>query len=295
MTTIFGVPITALLGQLVVGLVNGCFYALLSLGLSIIFGMLDIVSFAHGAFYMLGAVLTWFALMQFGLGYWWALLLVPMVLFAIGVLVERGLLRWIYRIDPLYGLLLTFGLALIIEGLLRYKYGVSGLPYSIPENFQGAFNLGFMFLPKYRAWVVLAALLMSLTTWLVIERTSLGASLRAATENPGLVRAFGINVPAMITLTYAAGVALAGFAGVLAAPATQISPLMGSNLIIVVFAVVVIGGMGSILGSIITGLGLGLIEGLTKVFYPQASNTVVFFIMALVLLVRPAGLFGREK
>jgi branched-chain amino acid transport system permease protein len=278
MTTIFGVPTTALMGQLVVGLVNGCFYALLSLGLSIIFGMLDIVNFAHGAFYMLGAVLTWFALTQFGIGYWWALLL-----------------GWIYRIDPLYGLLLTFGLALIIEGLLRYKYGVSGLPYSIPESFQGAFNLGFMFLPKYRAWVVLAALLVSLTTWLVIERTSLGASLRAATENPALVRAFGINVPAMITLTYAAGVALAGLAGVLAAPATQISPLMGSNLIIVVFAVVVIGGMGSILGSIITGLGLGLVEGLTKVFYPQASSTVVFFIMAIVLLVRPAGLFGKEK
>jgi branched-chain amino acid transport system permease protein len=295
MTTIFGVPITALMGQLVVGLVNGCFYALLSLGLSIIFGMLDIVNFAHGAFYMLGAVLTWFALTQFGVGYWWALLLVPLLLFAFGVVVERSLLRWIYRLDSRYGLLLTFGLALIIEGLLRYKYGVSGLPYSIPESFQGAFNLGFMFLPKYRAWVVLAALLVSLTTWLVIERTSLGASLRAATENPALVRAFGINVPAMITLTYAAGVALAGLAGVLAAPATQISPLMGSNLIIVVFAVVVIGGMGSILGSIVTGLGLGLVEGLTKVFYPQASSTVVFFIMAIVLLVRPAGLFGKEK
>jgi branched-chain amino acid transport system permease protein len=295
MTTIFGVPITALMGQLVVGLVNGCFYALLSLGLSIIFGMLDIVNFAHGAFYMLGAVLTWFALTQFGVGYWWALLLVPLLLFAFGIVVERSLLRWIYRLDSRYGLLLTFGLALNIEGLLRYKYGVSGLPYSIPESFQGAFNLGFMFLPKYRAWVVLATLLVSLTTWLVIERTSLGAALRAATENPALVRAFGINVPAMITLTYAAGVALAGLAGVLAAPATQISPLMGSNLIIVVFAVVVIGGMGSILGSIVTGLGLGLVEGLTKVFYPQASSTVVFFIMAIVLLVRPAGLFGKEK
>lgn len=295
MTTIFGVPITALLGQLVVGLVNGCFYAMLSLGLSIIFGMLDIVNFAHGAFYMLGAVLTWFALTQFGIGYWWALLLVPLVLAAVGAVVERGLLRWLYGIDPLYGLLLTFGLALIIEGLLRYKYGVSGLPYSIPDTFQGAFNLGFMFLPKYRAWVVLAALLVSLTTWLVIERTSLGAYLRAATENPALVRAFGVNVPAMVTITYAAGVALAGLAGVLAAPATQISPLMGSNLIIVVFAVVVIGGMGSILGSIVTGLGLGLIEGLTKVFYPQASSTVVFFIMAIVLLLRPAGLFGKEK
>lgn len=295
MTTLFGVPVTALFGQLVVGLVNGCFYALLSLGLSIIFGMLDIVNFAHGAFYMLGAVLTWFALTEFGIGYWWALLLVPLVLAGMGALAERGLLRWLYRTDPLYGLLLTFGLALILEGLLTYKYGVSGLPYSIPKTFQGAFNLGFMFLPKYRAWVVLAALAVSLSTWLIIERSPLGAYLRAATENPSLVRAFGINVPAMITITYAVGVGLAGLAGVLAAPATQISPLMGSNLIIVVFAVVVIGGMGSILGSILTGLGLGLIEGLTKVFYPQASSTVVFFIMALVLLVRPAGLFGREK
>jgi branched-chain amino acid transport system permease protein len=287
--------LSALLGQLVVGLVNGCFYAMLSLGLSIIFGVLDIVNFAHGAFYMLGAVLTWFALAQFGIGYWWALLLVPLIVATIGALFERSLLRKLYRVDPIYGLLLTFGLALVIEGLLRYKYGVSGLPYSIPESFQGAFNLGFMFLPKYRAWVVGATLLVSLSTWMVIERTSLGAYLRAATENPTLVRAFGINVPAMITITYAAGVALAGLAGVLAAPAIQISPLMGSNLIIVVFAVVVIGGMGSILGSIITGLGLGLIEGLTKVFYPQASSTVVFFIMAIVLLVRPAGLFGREK
>jgi branched-chain amino acid transport system permease protein len=295
MTTIFGLPLTALLGQLMVGLVNGCFYALLSLGLSIIFGMLDIVNFAHGAFYMLGAVLTWFALTEFGLGYWWALLLVPLVLAALGVAVERGLLRWLYRIDPIYGLLLTFGLALILEGMLRSKYGVSGLPYSIPETFQGAFNLGFMFLPKYRAWVVLASLLVSLTTWLVIEKTRLGAYLRAATENPALVRAFGINVPVMITITYAVGVGLAGLAGVLAAPATQISPLMGANLIIVVFAVVVIGGMGSILGSIVTGLSLGLIEGLTKVFYPPASSTVVFFIMAVVLLVRPAGLFGKEK
>src|SRR5215470_20387210 len=252
--------LSALLGQLVVGLVNGCFYAMLSLGLSIIFGMLDIVHFAHGAFYMLGAVLTWFALAQFGIGYWWALLLVPLILAAIGAVVERSLLRRLYRVDPLYGLLLTFGLALVIEGLLRYRYGVSGLPYSIPESFQGAFNLGFMFLPKYRAWVVLAALVISLRTWLVIEKTPLGAYLRAATENPALVRAFGVNVPAMITITYAVGVGLAGLAGVLAAPATQISPLMGSNLIIVVFAVVVIGGMSSILGSIVTGIGLGLIE-----------------------------------
>jgi branched-chain amino acid transport system permease protein len=295
MTTIFGIPVTALYGQLVVGLVNGCFYAMLSLGLSIIFGMLDIVNFAHGAFYMLGAVLTWFAFEQFGIGYWWALLLVPLVLAAVGAAVERSLLRRLYRLDPIYGLLLTFGLALVIEGLLRYKYGVAGLPYSIPDKLQGAFNLGFMFLPRYRAWVVGATLLVSTTTWLVIEKTSLGAYLRAATENPSLVSAFGINVPAMTTITYAVGVALAGFAGVLAAPATQISPLMGSNLIIVVFAVVVIGGMGSIRGSIITGLALGLIEGLTKVFYPQASSTMVFFIMAIVLLVRPAGLFGRER
>jgi|SRR5450432_934123 branched-chain amino acid transport system permease protein len=295
MTTIFGIPVTALYGQLVVGLVNGCFYAMLSLGLSIIFGMLDIVNFAHGAFYMLGAVLTWFAFEQFGIGYWWALLLVPLVLAAVGAAVERSLLRRLYRLDPIYGLLLTFGLALVIEGLLRYKYGVAGLPYSIPDKLQGAFNLGFMFLPRYRAWVVGATLLVSTTTWLVIEKTSLGAYLRAATENPSLVSAFGINVPAMTTITYAVGVALAGLAGVLAAPATQISPLMGSNLIIVVFAVVVIGGMGSIRGSIITGLALGLIEGLTKVFYPQASSTMVFFIMAIVLLVRPAGLFGRER
>jgi branched-chain amino acid transport system permease protein len=293
--TIFGVPVTALLGQLVVGLVNGCFYAMLSLGLSIIFGMLDIVNFAHGAFYMLGAVATWFGLSQFGIGYWWSLLLVPLVLAVFGVLVERGLLRWLYRIDPLYGLLLTFGLALIFEGAMRYKYGVSGLPYSMPEAFQGAFNLGFMFLPKYRAWVVVASLAVCFATWFVIERTPIGAYLRAATENPNLVRAFGINVPAMITITYGVGIGLAGLAGVLAAPLIQINPLMGTNLIIVVFAVVVIGGMGSILGSIITGLGLGLVEGLTKVFYPPASSTVVFFIMAVVLLVRPAGLFGREK
>jgi branched-chain amino acid transport system permease protein len=287
--------LSALLGQLVVGLVNGCFYAMLSLGLSIIFGMLDIVNFAHGAFYMLGAMLTWFALDQFGIGYWWCLLLVPLILAVIGALVERSLLQWLYRIDRSYGLLLTFGLALVFEGLLRYKYGVSGRPYAIPEAFEGAFNLGFMFLPKYRAWVVGATLLVSLTTWLVIERTPIGAYLRAATENPTLVRAFGINVPAMITITYAVGVGLAGLAGVLAGPAIQISPLMGSNLIIVVFAVVVIGGMGSVLGSIVTGLGLGLIEGMTKVFYPQASSTVVFFIMAIVLLLRPAGLFGRER
>jgi len=295
MTTIFGVPINALYGQLVVGLVNGCFYAMLSLGLSIIFGMLDIVNFAHGAFYMLGAVLTWIAFTQFGISYWASLLVVPIVLALAGALIERAFLRRLYRVDPIYGLLLTFGLALVIEGLLRFKYGVSGLPYSIPDRLQGAFNLGFMYLPQYRAWVVASTLSVCMITWVIIEKTSLGAYLRAATENPALVGAFGINVPAMTTITYAVGVGLAGLAGVLAAPATQISPLMGSNVIIVVFAVVVIGGMGSILGSIITGVGLGLIEGLTKVFYPQASSTMVFFIMAIVLLVRPAGLFGREQ
>ncbi|HWZ46180.1 MAG TPA: branched-chain amino acid ABC transporter permease [Candidatus Saccharimonadales bacterium] len=295
MTSIFGVPVAALYGQLVLGLVNGCFYAMLSLGLSLIFGMLNITNFAHGALYMMGAILTWIGLAQFGISYWWALLLVPMAVAIFGIFVERSMLRWLYKIDPLYGLLLTFGLALVLEGSFRYRYGVSGLPYSIPEAFQGAMNLGFMYLPKYRAWVVCASLAISFATWFVIERTPLGAYLRAATENPLLVQAFGINVPVMITLTYAVGAGLAGLAGVLAAPLTQISPLMGSNLIIVVFAVVAIGGMGSILGSIVTGLTLGLIEGLTKVFYPQAANTVVFFIMALVLLIRPAGLFGREK
>ena len=286
--------ISGLLGQLVLGLINGCFYAMLSLGLSIIFGMLNIVNFAHGAFYMLGAVLTWFALTQFGIGYWWCLLLVPLVLALLGAVIERGLIRWLYVLDPLYGLLLTFGLALVLESALRYKYGVSGLPYAIPQGFNGAFDLGFMLLPKYRAWAVAASLTVCFTTWFVIERTPLGAYLRAATENPNLVRAFGINVPAMITITYSVGAGLAGMAGVLAAPLKQISPLMGSNLIIVVFAVVVIGGMSSILGSIVTGLGLGLVESLTTVFYPQAANTVVFFIMAIVLLIRPSGLFGRE-
>jgi branched-chain amino acid transport system permease protein len=295
MTEIFGIPVSALLGQLTLGLVNGCFYAMLSLGLAIIFGMLNIINFSHGALYMMGAVLTWVVMAQFGIGYWWSLLLVPLVIATFGVVIERTMLRRLYKLDNLYGLLLTFGLALVTEGLFRYKYGVSGLPYSIPEAFSGAFNLGFMFLPKYRAWVIFASLLTCFATWFVIERTPLGAYLRAATENPRLVQAFGINVPAMITITYAIGVGLAGLAGVLAAPATQISPLMGSNLIIVVFAVVVIGGMGSILGSIVTGLSLGLIEGMTKVFYSQASNTVVFLIMAFVLLVRPTGLFGREK
>ncbi len=277
------------------GLVNGCFYAMLSLGLAIIFGMLNIINFAHGALYMMGAVFTWVALNQFGVSYWWSLLLIPLVIALMGVVVERSMLRRLYKLDNLYGLLLTFGIALVMEGFFRQRYGVSGLPYSIPDAFAGAFNLGFMFLPKYRAWVILASLLTCFATWFVIERTPMGAYLRAATENPKLVQAFGINVPVMVTLTYAIGVGLAGLAGTLAAPATQISPLMGSNLIIVVFAVVVIGGMGSILGSIVTGLGLGLIEGLTKVFYSQAANTVVFLIMALVLLVRPAGLFGKER
>lgn len=295
MSEIFGIPIQAFMGQLMLGLVNGSFYATLSLGLAVIFGMLNIINFAHGALYMAGAMLAWMGLNYFGIGYWWSLLLAPLGVGAVGIVIERSMLQWLYKLDHLYGLLLTFGLALILEGLFRDLYGVSGLPYSIPEEFAGAYNLGFMFLPKYRAWVILASLVVCLATWFVIEKTRLGAYLRAATENPRLTQAFGINVPLMVMLTYGFGVALAGFAGVLAAPAMQISPLMGSNLIIVVFAVVVIGGMGSILGSIVTGLGLGLIEGLTKVFYPEASSTVVFIIMAIVLLVRPAGLFGREK
>ena len=295
MSEIFGVPVQALMGQLMLGLVNGSFYAMLSLGLAVIFGMLNIINFAHGALYMAGAMLAWMGLNYFGIGYWWSLLLAPLGVGLVGILIERSMLRWLYKLDHLYGLLLTFGLALIIEGLFRDQYGVSGQPYSIPEELTGAFNLGFMFLPKYRAWVILASLTVCFATWYVIEKTPLGAYLRAATENPQLTQAFGINVPLMVMLTYGFGVALAGFAGVLAAPALQVSPLMGSNLIIVVFAVVVIGGMGSILGSIVTGLGLGIVEGLTKVFYPEASATVVFVIMAIVLLLRPAGLFGREK
>ena len=295
MSEIFGIPIQAFMGQLMLGLVNGSFYAMLSLGLAVIFGMLNIINFAHGALYMAGAMLAWMGLNYFGIGYWWSLLLAPLGVGVAGVIIERSMLQWLYKLDHLYGLLLTFGLALILEGLFRDLYGVSGLPYSIPEEFAGAYNLGFMFLPKYRAWVILASLLVCFATWFVIEKTRLGAYLRAATENPKLTQAFGINVPLMVMLTYGFGVALAGFAGVLAAPAMQVSPLMGSNLIIVVFAVVVIGGMGSILGSIVTGLGLGIIEGLTKVFYPEASSTVVFIIMAIVLLVRPAGLFGRER
>jgi branched-chain amino acid transport system permease protein len=292
---IFGIPLQAFLGQLLLGLVNGSFYAMLSLGLAVIFGLLGIVNFAHGALYMMGAYVAWLAMEKFGIGFWWALLLAPLVVGALGVVVERTLLQRLYKIDPIYGLLLTFGLALIAEGVFRDQFGVSGQQYAVPEALQGATNLGFMVLPNYRGFVVFASLLVCLVTWWVIERTRLGSYLRAGTENPALVQAFGINVPLMVSLTYAAGAGLAAIAGVLAAPVIQITPLMGSNLIIVVFAVVVIGGMGSILGSILTGLALGLIEGLTKVFYPEASSIVVFVIMAIVLVIRPAGLFGKEK
>ncbi|UKJ72717.1 branched-chain amino acid ABC transporter permease [Azospirillum brasilense] len=295
MSTIFGIPPQALFGQLLLGLINGSFYALLSLGLAVIFGMLNVINFAHGALYMLGAFVAWLLLTTAGVGYWWALLLAPLVVGAFGVLLEKTLLSRLYKLDHLYGLLLTFGLALIVEGIFRHFYGVSGQPYPIPDLLRGGQNLGFMFLPNYRGWVVVASLVVCLATWYAIERTKLGAYLRAATENPVLVQAFGINVPLMITATYGFGVALAGLAGVLAAPIYQVSPLMGSNLIIVVFAVVVIGGMGSILGAVLTGYGLGLLEGLTKVFYPEASNIVVFVIMAVVLLIKPAGLFGRER
>ena len=285
----------ALLGQLAVGLVNGSFYAILSLGLAVIFGMLNIINFAHGALYMMGAFVAYLALEYFGVNYWLALILAPLIVGIFGMVIEKTMLQWLYKLDHLYGLLLTFGLALIIEGLFGNAYGRSGQPYATPEAISGAFNLGFMFLPKYRAWVIVASLAVCFATWYVIERTRLGAYLRAGTENPKLTQAFGINVPRMITLTYGFGVALAGFAGVLAAPIYQVSPLMGSNIIVVVFAVVVIGGMGSILGSILTGLGLGVIEGLTKVVWPEASATVVFLIMAVVLIIRPAGLFGKEK
>ena len=294
-TTIFGIPLQAFLGQLLLGLVNGSFYAILSLGLAVIFGLLNVINFAHGALYMFGAFLAWMGLAYFDLNYWVMLALAPVIVALFGILIEKFLLKHLYKLDHLYGLLLTFGITLLMEGLFRSFYGVSGQPYSTPEALRGATNLGFMVLPNYRAWVVVASLVVCFATWFVIERTRLGALLRAGTENPRLVEAFGVNVPLMITLTYAFGVALAGFAGVLAAPILQISPLMGSNLIIVVFAVVVIGGMGSILGAIVTGLGLGLIEGLTKVFWPEASSTVVFIIMAIVLLIRPAGLFGKEK
>jgi branched-chain amino acid transport system permease protein len=292
---IFGIPLQAFLGQLLLGLVNGSFYAMLSLGLAVIFGLLGIVNFAHGALYMMGAYVAWLSMEKFGLSFWWALILAPLVVGAIGVVVERTLLKRLYKIDPIYGLLLTFGLALIAEGIFRDQFGVSGQQYAVPELLQGATNLGFMILPNYRGFVIFASLLICLATWWVIERTRLGSYLRAGTENPALVQAFGVNVPMMVMLTYGAGAGLAALAGVLAAPVIQITPLMGSNLIIVVFAVVVIGGMGSILGSILTGLALGLIEGLTKVFYPEASSIVVFVIMAIVLMIRPAGLFGKEK
>ncbi len=292
---IFGVPLPAMLSQLLLGLVNGSFYAMLSLGLAVIFGLLNVINFSHGALYMMGAFLAWMGMAYFGLNYWVMLVLAPLIVGAFGILVEKTMLRWLYKLDHLYGLLLTFGITLLLEGVFRSFYGVSGQRFEVPEALAGATDLGFMMLPNYRAWVVLASLTVCLSTWFVIEKTKLGAYLRAGTENPKLVEAFGINVPLMVTLTYGFGVALAGFAGVLAAPVIQVQPLMGQSLIIVVFAVVVIGGMGSIIGSIVTGLGLGVIEGLTKVFYPEFSSTVVFLVMVIVLLIRPAGLFGKEK
>jgi branched-chain amino acid transport system permease protein len=294
MSEIFGVPTQALFGQLLIGLINGSFYALLSLGLAVIFGLLNIINFTHGAQYMMGAFAAYFLLNKLGLNYWWALILAPLAVGFTGVVFERLMISRLYKLDHLYGLLLTFGLALIIQGAFRHQFGSAGLPYSIPESLTGGNNLGFMFLPKYRAWVIVASLIVCVGTWFVIERTKLGAYLRAATENPAMVQAFGVNVPRMITLTYGFGVGLAGLAGVMAAPIYQVNPLMGADTIIVVFAVVVIGGMGSIMGAIITGFGLGVIEGLTKVFYPEASNTVIFVIMAIVLMIRPQGLFGSR-
>jgi branched-chain amino acid transport system permease protein len=294
MTEIFGYPIPVILGQLMLGLVNGSFYAMLSLGLAVIFGLLGVVNFAHGAFYMLGAIAALVGLEKLGINYWWALLLSPLVVGLFGIVLERLFLRHLYKLDPLYGLLLTFGLALIFEGVMRYYFGSSGSSYPVPDALQGAVNLGFMILPIYRAWVIVASIAVCLVTWFTIERTRLGATLRAATENPRLVQAFGINVPVIVMLTYGAGVALAALAGVLSAPVIQVSPLMGSSIVVVVFAVVVIGGMGSILGAIVSGLVLGMVEGFTKVVYPEASNVVVFVIMAIVLVLRPAGLFGRE-
>ncbi len=292
---IFGIPLQAFLGQLLLGLVNGSFYAMLSLGLAVIFGLLGIVNFAHGALYMIGAYTAFMLTEHLGIGFWGALIVAPLVVGALGVLIERTLLKQLYNIDPIYGLLLTFGLALIAEGIFRDQFGVSGQSYSVPDLLQGATNLGFMVLPNYRAFVIFASLVICLATWYLIERTRLGSYLRAGTENPKLVQAFGVNVPLMVMLTYGAGAGLAAVAGVLAAPVIQLTPLMGSNLIIIVFAVVVIGGMGSIMGSILTGLMLGLVEGLTKVFYPEASSIVVFVIMAIVLMIRPAGLFGKER
>jgi branched-chain amino acid transport system permease protein len=295
MTEIFGIPTQALFGQLLIGLINGSFYALLSLGLAVIFGLLNIINFTHGAQYMLGAFCAYFLLNKLGLGYWWSLLIAPLAVGLFGIVIERTMLKQLYKLDHLYGLLLTFGLALIVQGLFRHEFGSSGLPYPIPQELQGGRNLGFMFLPVYRGWVIVASLVVCLGTWFIIEKTKLGSYLRAATENPELVQAFGVNVPRMITLTYGFGVGLAALAGVMAGPIYQVSPQMGADLIIVVFAVVVIGGMGSIMGSIVTGFALGLAEGLTKVFYPEASNTVIFIIMVLVLLVKPAGLFGTQK
>ncbi|MSO75878.1 MAG: branched-chain amino acid ABC transporter permease [Alphaproteobacteria bacterium] len=295
MFELLGVPPQALFGQLLLGLINGAFYAMLSLGLAVIFGLMNVINFTHGAQYMMGAFVAWLGLKYLGVNYWLALVLAPIVVGASGIILEQLLLKRLYHLDHLYGLLLTFGLALIIEGLFRHQYGSSGQPYAIPDALKGSQNLGFMFLPNYRAWVVVGSLIFCLGTWFVIERTKLGAYLRAATENPQLVRAFGINVPRMIMLTYGFGVGLAALAGVMAAPIQQVNPLMGSNLMVVVFAVVVIGGMGSIMGSIVTGFALGVVEGLTKVFYPEASNTVIFVIMAIVLLIKPAGLFGRTR
>ncbi|MBU6503499.1 MAG: branched-chain amino acid ABC transporter permease [Burkholderiales bacterium] len=291
---IFGIPLQAFLGQLLLGLVNGAFYAMLSLGLAVIFGMLGIINFAQGALYMVGAFAGWIMLTSFGINYWFALVLAPLVVGILGVVIERLFLRHLYKLDPLYGLLMTFGLAQIMEGLFRRQYGVSGESYPVPDALAGATNLGFMVLPNYRAWVVLASVVVCLGTWFLIERTRLGAYLRAGTENAPLVQAFGVNVPMMVMLTFGGGAALAGLAGVLAAPIIQVTPLMGSNLIIVLFAVVVIGGMGSILGSAVSGLLLGVVEGFTRVFYPQGSNVVIFVVMVIVLLVRPAGLFGKE-
>jgi len=295
MSTIFGIPAPALYGQILIGLINGSFYALLSLGLAVIFGLLRVINFAHGAQYMLGAFAAYLLLNYAGVGYWPALILAPLLVGAVAVVIERTMLSRLYRLDPLYGLLLTFGLALIFEGMFRYWFGAAGKPYTPPPQLAGGVNLGFMFMPIYRGWVVVASLVICLGTWLLIEKTRLGAYLRAATENATLVQAFGVNVPRLLTLTYGLGAALAALAGVLAAPIYQVSPLMGSNLIIIVFAVVVVGGMGSILGAIVTGYVLGVLEGLTKVFYPEASSIVIFVIMAIVLLVRPAGLFGREE
>ena len=294
MTMIFGIPVQALLGQLLIGLINGSFYALLSLGLAVIFGLLRVINFAHGAQYMLGAFVAFLGLQYFGINFWVALVVTPLVVALFGAIVERFLLSRLYDLDPLYGLLFTFGLALVVEGTFRWLYGAAGQPYSVPRELAGGTNLGFMFLPNYRAFVVVISLVACLATWALIEKTRLGSYLRAATENPTLVQAFGINVPVLLTLTYALGAGLAGFTGVLAAPIYQVSPLMGTNLIIVVFAVVVVGGMGSIMGAIVTGYMLGIAEGLTKVFYPEASNIVIFVIMAFVLLIRPAGLFGKD-